>query len=394
MKIVFSNEGLLDIRGLKTFGMSAKEGVNPIGYFGTGLKYAIAVILREGGEITVRVGPKEYLFHRLNTSMRGKDFSLVCMNGEELAFTTELGKNWGMVEAFRELYCNAMDESGECRPEHMSTPHSDTRTTIIVKHDAMEKAYFDRDNTILASKPIYVTDAVEFHRGRGNNRIFYRGVHAGMAERATLYTYNLLVKSDLTEDRTLKYSNGSLDSHAARALLLCTDKEILRTCLSARKDDYERHFTFATYWEASPEFYAVIDELHANKILMNNESLWNFLYKNGAKKDVSDYTPTDEEQATLARAIAFCKRMGYTITDYPIVLVEHLGDGILGIAKERKIWISRKNFAMGGCKMLAATLIEEFIHLRFGYEDFSRGFQNHILEQMVTLGEQLLGETL
>ena len=46
--IVFENPGEIDIRSISTFGVSVKEGDNPIGFFGTGLKYAIVVLLRTG----------------------------------------------------------------------------------------------------------------------------------------------------------------------------------------------------------------------------------------------------------------------------------------------------------------------------------------------------------
>ena len=41
--------GLIDLHGITTFGVCAKpEAENPIGYFGTGLKYALAFFLGEG----------------------------------------------------------------------------------------------------------------------------------------------------------------------------------------------------------------------------------------------------------------------------------------------------------------------------------------------------------
>jgi len=42
--IIFHNQGELDIRAVTTFGLSVKKNDNPIGYFGTGLKYAIAAL--------------------------------------------------------------------------------------------------------------------------------------------------------------------------------------------------------------------------------------------------------------------------------------------------------------------------------------------------------------
>ena len=43
-------------RAIRTLGVSVKVGDSPIGYFGTGLKFALATILRKGGEIVLKRG--------------------------------------------------------------------------------------------------------------------------------------------------------------------------------------------------------------------------------------------------------------------------------------------------------------------------------------------------
>src|ERR1700733_12022356 len=50
--IVFENYGEIEIDAITTFGVSVKEGPNPIGFFGTGLKYAVAVLLRHGCKVS------------------------------------------------------------------------------------------------------------------------------------------------------------------------------------------------------------------------------------------------------------------------------------------------------------------------------------------------------
>ena len=48
--LLFTNPGEIDIRGATIAGLSAKEDAGAIGYFGTGLKYAIAQVLANGGQ--------------------------------------------------------------------------------------------------------------------------------------------------------------------------------------------------------------------------------------------------------------------------------------------------------------------------------------------------------
>lgn len=58
--IIFHNPGELDIRAVTTFGLSVKKSDNPIGQFGTGLKYAIAVALRHGCDVEICAGRERY----------------------------------------------------------------------------------------------------------------------------------------------------------------------------------------------------------------------------------------------------------------------------------------------------------------------------------------------
>ena len=57
MPIVHSTPGLIDLRAFTTFGVNSKpNSKNPIGYFGTGLKYAVAVLARHKCPVTVWIG--------------------------------------------------------------------------------------------------------------------------------------------------------------------------------------------------------------------------------------------------------------------------------------------------------------------------------------------------
>ena len=61
------------------------------------------------------------------------------MNEEQLPFTTELGKNWEVWQAYRELHSNTLDESGVITDKKV---HNDT--VIEVEGSAIEKEYADR----------------------------------------------------------------------------------------------------------------------------------------------------------------------------------------------------------------------------------------------------------
>ena len=75
--IVFQNPGLIDLAAVITMGVSVKEGDTPIGFFGTGLKFAIATILRNGGGIELYRGGDKHVFGIEPGTVRGEAFDFV-----------------------------------------------------------------------------------------------------------------------------------------------------------------------------------------------------------------------------------------------------------------------------------------------------------------------------
>lgn len=102
-KIYFWTPSELDLNCVRLMGVSSKQCDSPIGRFGTGLKFAIANILRTGGGFTITINNAPYHFTTQEQAIRGVDsVDVVVMNGEALGFTTSLGKHW---EGWRGLDC-------------------------------------------------------------------------------------------------------------------------------------------------------------------------------------------------------------------------------------------------------------------------------------------------
>lgn len=254
--LVFQNEGLVPLEAFTTFGMSAKPGsTNPIGKFGTGLKYAVAITLRLGGTFRLYRGLEEFEFYTKETDFRGKTFAKVRMRRrkgilskwryEALPFTTELGKHWKPWMAFRELEANVRDENGTST--HIGTegplqflPREDT-TLIFVDCPEMDEAYADIDNIFLDTErvPVFENDLVRVFEG-DNNHIFYRGMRVTDTRKPTLYTYEM--KSVfLTEDRTSQYAFLD-DRNIMKALLECPNESMVRRIVRASEDTHEGTF--------------------------------------------------------------------------------------------------------------------------------------------------------
>jgi hypothetical protein len=98
------------------------------------------------------------------------------------------------------------------------------------------------------------------------------------------------------------------------------------------------------------------------------------------------------EEVQLVRAIEFCEIIGWTITQ-EVVVTDSLGESVLGCAMDGIIYLSRRAF-MQGTKQVAATVLEEWLHITERCEDGSRRMQNWLLEKICSLGEEIKGEPL
>lgn len=393
MNYIFRNPGLIDPRSITTFGVSSKESSTPIGYFGTGLKYAIAVILRTGGSICIYSGPERYEFSVQKTRIRVNDFDVVHMNGQPLGFTTELGKNWEQWQAFRELACNALDENGTFAAVDSYCRTPSNTTEIMVTGAEFAKAWAARDSVILKSTPIWANDRVEFHPGP-SDLVYYRGVRVGKLRRPSVYTYNVTRTMPLTEDRTFG-TPWVVDTEVSDAIRKdCKREDIIEVAVTALPEKtFEAEFSF--YGEPSQEFRTVVARLshmfhprlnRSAEALVREKDLSAFV------KDESSSLDSVNRQR-LKQAIAFCKRIGFPVDRYPIIVANNLGQGIMGRANEGKIYVSTLAFNMG-TKQVVGTLIEEFLHLDKGVLDCSVGMQNYLIDTICSLGERLTKKPL
>lgn len=400
--IVFENQGEIDIRSVCTFGVSVKEGDSPIGFFGTGLKYAIAVLLRTGHVIAITAGEQVIEFSKRSESVRGQEFDFVAMsvNGAEpspIGFTTELGKQWDLWMAYREIACNCMDESGKAfRWRGIDAPEPrEGVTCVVVSGDAFAEVHANRHKYFLEGEPDMTIGSLEINR-RPSQSLFYRGVRVMDYQRGAMFTYNETDHIDLTEDRTVKdpYMVGY---RLARELLTCNDEALLHEIVTASDDCYEGHIDF--HWTGlapGPAFMRVVGACIADRLTKTNVTavrVWNeYANKLITPREVE---LTRVQQASMEKALDFCGRIGFQIRgSYPIKVVESLGNGCLGLAKDQTIYIAERVFHSGGTKALASTLIEEYLHLRQGWADLTRESQTFLFDKVVSLGEEMVGEPL
>lgn len=406
--IVFENKGKLDIRAIKIMGISSKDDKSSaIGYFGTGLKYALAILLRHGATVSVVTGSQSYEFGILPTKIRHDNFDIVTMNGEELGFTTELGKDWELWMAFREIYSNMLDENGRAYETGVFTPE-EGNTYVTVNYDPFAKIFNDRNKYFLNSnrEPIAVSRNVEIYEKAPDDQlessIYFKGVRVLVSKQEGMYNYNLLSGLTLTEDRTVR-DGWSLAWELAHAVVMLKDKALIRRLVTAGRGSYEQFMNFR-HADSSASmatfFLDVVGELR--KQLMDvgmNQTAIDF-HKEHTKTPtilpgISCHM-TNIEQQQLDRAYSFCKdALGLELDDFRLIVAKDLGNGHLGRAniEDGIMYISKQCFREG-TKRVAVALLEEYTHCKHRVEDETLEQKWVYLNQILSLGEQLKGEPL
>jgi len=389
MAIVFRNQGIIDPRSITTFGVSAKETENPIGYFGTGMKYAIAILLREGHKITVWAGDERYDFSLEAEEIRGQSFNIVCMNDQKLGFTTELGKNWEIWQAYRELYCNTMDENGEVNKESLPIATSDDQTVVCVEGSKFERCFARHSDYFLTTEALMKSATVEIHPGT-SNVVYYRGVRVGQLSKPSRFTYNLLDNVDLTEDRTMQ-SEFEAEWNITICIARCDNASIISDIMTAQ-GFFEDGLDYSSC-SPSKEFVATCFKLEAHDDI--NMTAMEACRKDlGSLKDRAVPMVLDQiDTQRLESAKRFLLEIGHDVSQHDIVVTDSLGHSTLGMATEQTIFISPRAFSIG-TKMLASTLLEEHIHLKFGLRDNSRKMQNHLFDMIMDLAERVTNTCL
>lgn len=307
----FSTPTLLDKRSFTIMGLNAKPNKDdPIGYFGTGFKYAIAVLLRHNIPVSIVVqdhrdntrirydfSTKEIVYRGHNTtmcqysSMKHKDGKPTTKRKtkRELPFSTDLGKNWGLKEAYRELYSNTQDENGFVTIiEQPLDLDWSVQTTITVASDEFHNIHRNNHEIFLNENPItqgptinvgHLDSAESSHTlkveiyNEPSQFVYYRGIQVLDLNRyndahdrdenplKSQFTYNLLNDWDLTEDRTLKHPY-MFAYYMGQYILTLKNQQLIERLLTVSKSMWEWRIDFNhPTTTPSPEFMQTFQDV-------------------------------------------------------------------------------------------------------------------------------------
>ncbi len=384
--IVFQNKGLIDLETIRTFGVSIKEGDNPIGFFGTGLKYALAILLRRGQSIVLYRGLESYKFGTCLKSIRGEQVEIVTMNDQSLGFTLRLGTNWVLWHAYRELHSNTRDEGGVVFKAHRYKP-SEGVTSFVVVGPEFEEVYESRSTIILEGEPDIEHADMDIHY-RSSEYLYYRGIRIWKLASMSRYTYNLKGSLKLTEDRTIA-EWPMTRIKIARSIARYLPVELLQKLITVR-DTFEYSLDYEFCDRDSPRLVEAISNALADKQIddsdINRDTLIFYTKYGHVPLELTPIELNEIQELQLKRAVRVSNQMGFEVQPYSIIVTNKLKRGTLGLAKNKTIYISLRCFELG-TKFLTQTVIEEFVHLDTGFVDESRNLQNYLFEKLTSYAE-------
>lgn len=381
-KVFFCNAEPIDLNAIAIMGVSVKTGDNPIGYFGTGLKFSIATLLRTGHSVVLYRDDEQIEFSVRSETIRGETFNRVVMGDEPLGFTTQLGRNWEPWQAYRELRCNCNDEGGIIADER---PDGYFGTVFEIEGEAISQCHRSRREIFLDSPPLSSTGECEIHHGE-TGFAFYRGVRAHKHQSHAMFTYNILDDVTLTEDRTIKNA-WEVGYYASRAIAQSDDEDVIEATLMAERGTFESNLDYSNGGRPSPAFMEVAFRLrhntHCNKSAIK---LWEKHSEVRVTFTEAALDAFDEQQ--IVAAIKLVSRLGVEIDRRDFMVVEGLGESVFGTVRGSRILIAKAALDMG-VRFIASTLYEEWLHKKESLRDESRQLQNLLFEKLFSMTERV-----
>lgn len=301
---MFATPTEFDMRSLTVQGMSAKPNSdNPIGRFGSGLKYAIAILLREGAKITLHCNGTHYEFYTTGTKFRGEIFDQCAYrrtqgitkiwDNHDLPYTTELGKHWELWQAFRELYANTSDEDGWCQnftgEELANYDYAKNHTYILVEHLEFGLLVPKKAEIFLDPQREVIVDTLQANvTAQKSTHLYFRGMRAyDLPEnQQAMFQYNIIDNLELTEDRTIKEIYWAKDK-IQDLVTHSHNKDFIKAVLTAPDESFEaKNLNFQHSFNASETFKEVVTELRDDKRLAPSARTYYGTYISPPRKKV------------------------------------------------------------------------------------------------------------
>lgn len=415
------NAGEIDINAVMLLGASSKEGdESKIGFFGSGNKYAIATLLRNGVGLYIYAGDTEFAITTKHITFRDKDFDQILINGKETSLTTRTGPLWEVWMALREFFCNAIDEGGEEWSVVDEVMPADAGTTAIYVEytDAVAEMYETLEDYINTDTPL---ESITTRRGRvdileGNNgRLFRKNIRANKVDEDSLFHYSF-DNIEINESRLIS-SSYDADALMSLALLASNDATIVDKLLSKFVAGDTQFFEKGISWYRQYDGGRMSETWHKAILAYKRDIISDDLAElippedrigklvlpsamvARIKDDFPDVpiygnlkscavkaTPSAELKARVKKALAELSRFGIK-NPLPIEYSHFTSADTVAIVTDGVIYISVDPFPDID---LTVVLFEELKHHTTGFGDGSRSLQTLLMTEIVAKNRELV----
>jgi hypothetical protein len=167
--LTFSNNGILSLLDLTSMGDSSKrDDHSKTGKYDSGLKYAIAILLRNNIDMKITSGDYEYTFvpELVTDKVTKKEKHLIGIKQFDIpfgnwqyhltGFAVNLGYDWEFWMAIRELYANCLDEGGTFTLNNIKSEEYDTHITLFA-NDKLQEVIDNWDSYFLTGEPVFIS---------------------------------------------------------------------------------------------------------------------------------------------------------------------------------------------------------------------------------------------
>lgn len=405
------NDGLLDIRLVALMGGTTKsKDKYKIGQFGTGLKYTLAYLFRNNLDFKIFVGEQEVKVHTEVEKIKEEDFEIICINGHRTSITTKMGEDWSAWMIVRELWCNALDESGAHREiTTLAIGEKDT-TTFYIQVDPKIQKVIDNWHKyfIHEQEAVFANDEVAIYPAGDHLCIYKQGVLVKeITEHKSIFSYDYK-SADINE---LREFNGSPSMVVTYCLTKADEKTVRHFLEHVTEDHYEGreqmdygwYVSFGDAWKNVIGNGKIItqdtlDNLEGRGITIDEltytivpKSVYRALTKQfqgiGATYvagTISDfYEHYDERlEQRIKEALVILESCGYSFHPELKFAYGHFEDKTRLASIDvsgKKVYIAQM-MLQKPLFTIVSMLIEENEHFNTGLTDCSRSFQQHFID--------------
>ena len=417
------NKGEVDVNAFRLMGASTKEGDSTkIGYFGSGIKYAITSALREGIPLRVFSGEKEIKITTKKATMANQSFDVVCINGLMTSLTTRMGKDWKTWFIFREFYCNAIDEGGMSVGISNEPKGEKGKTCVYIGMTESISKVMDDFNRYFSERrtAIHTMESVKIYPRLVQKMSVYRKGILVFSEHESLYDYDF---PDLTISEARQASDFECEWHIVDFWKKNASEDMIFALLS-NKAKNPKDFEYSMNWQLGTSYMGRVwhdvlknktivpyehggsfeEDYTSSNVVVLPHKLCDLLHKTyGDKLKIRGFDTigkgrlilptTPRQQSLIDEAVQFFKAVGIDDIDTFPIKVAVLEAKTYGLAEEGEIFLSKELFDYGKRKV-AEVLLEEYLHNKTMEDDRSRGFQSHLLNMLVASYEQRLNKYL